>query len=110
MRKGALALGATVTIALSSCGSDDSDSGSRDVAVTLNDSGCAPEKIEVAARPTTFEVTNGGTSRVSEMELKDESGTILGESENVVEGVPGQFSLDLEPGKYVDQLSERRYR
>ena len=35
------------------------------------------------------------------MELKDESGTILGESENVVEGVPGQFSLNLEPGKYV---------
>ena len=35
------------------------------------------------------------------MELKDEAGTILGESENVVEGIPGQFSLNLEPGDYV---------
>jgi iron uptake system component EfeO len=35
------------------------------------------------------------------MELKNSSGVILGESENVVEGVPGKFSLNLEPGKYL---------
>ncbi len=101
MRNGALALGAAIAIATSGCGSDGEGSGSRNVAVTLTDSGCTPERIEVPAGPTTFKVTNGGTSKVSEMELKDEAGTILGESENVVEGVPGQFSLNLEPGNYV---------
>ena len=96
-----LALGAAIATALAGCGSDGDDSGSRNVAVTLTDSGCTPERIEVPAGPTTFKVTNGGTSKVSEMELKDEAGTILGESENVVEGIPGQFSLNLEPGNYV---------
>ena len=52
-------------------------------------------------RPGDFDITNGGTSKVSEMELKNASGIILGESENVVEGVPGSFSLNLKPGKYV---------
>jgi iron uptake system component EfeO len=46
-------------------------------------------------------VSNGGTSKVSEMELKDGSGVILGESENVVEGLKGKFSLNLGPGRYV---------
>ena len=35
------------------------------------------------------------------MELKNDSGIILGEAENVVEGVPGRFSLNLNPGAYA---------
>src|SRR5262249_8162541 len=35
------------------------------------------------------------------MELKNKSGIILGESENVVEGVPGRFTLSLQPGTYI---------
>jgi iron uptake system component EfeO len=84
------------------CGS--SGSGSKDskkVAVTLVDDGCTPSQIKVASGPVTFDITNGGTSKVSEMELKNSSGIILGESENVVEGVPGRFSLNLKPGNYV---------
>ncbi len=84
------------------CGS--SGGGSKDskrVAVTLIDGGCTPEQIKVASGPVTFEVTNGGTSKVSEMELKNSAGIILGESENVVEGVPGHFSLNLKPGSYI---------
>jgi high-affinity iron transporter len=85
---------------LAACGSA-SPKGSKVLAVTLTDSGCTPQHISVASGPITFDVTNGGTSKVSEMELKDGSGVILGESENVVDGLKGKFSLNLGPGKYV---------
>lgn len=93
------AVGAAV-LALAACGSPKSKD-SKEIAVTLTDTGCTPQHISVAAGPVTFRVVNGGTSKVSEMELKNRSGVILGESENVVEGVPGRFSLNLEPGRYV---------
>jgi len=89
-------------LGLAACGSSSSsEKGSKNVAVTLTDSGCTPDQIEVPAGPVSFEITNGGTSNVSEMELKDQSGVILGEAENVVEGIPGSFSLNLDPGKYI---------
>jgi iron uptake system component EfeO len=97
----ACAIGAIgVTGCGSSSGSGDAN-GAKKVALTLVDAGCTPQQINVAAGPVTFNVTNGGTSKVSEMELKNQSGIILGESENVVEGVPGHFSLNLKPGHYV---------
>jgi iron uptake system component EfeO len=89
------------TFALAACGNSTSSKGSKQLAVTLTDSGCTPQHISVASGPVTFNVTNGGTSKVSEMELKNGSGVILGESENVVEGIKGKFSLSLDPGKYV---------
>jgi iron uptake system component EfeO len=49
----------------------------------------------------TFSVENGGTSKVTELEVLKEDGSILGEAENVVEGVPGSFSLKLAPGRYA---------
>jgi iron uptake system component EfeO len=91
---------AAAAVAVTACGSSTSK-GSRVVAVTLTDGGCTPQHISVAAGPVTFNVANGGTSDVSEMELKNTSGVILGESENVVEGLHGKFSLNLAPGKYV---------
>jgi iron uptake system component EfeO len=96
---GACALAALL---IAACGSGSSGpKGASKVAVTLVDSGCTPSKIDVASGPVTFQITNGGTSKVSEMELKNQSGIILGEAENVVEGVPGHFSLNLKPGGYV---------
>lgn len=96
---GACALAALL---IAACGSSPSGpKGASKVAVTLVDSGCTPSKIDVASGPVTFQITNGGTSKVSEMELKNQSGIILGEAENVVEGVPGHFSLNLKPGGYV---------
>jgi iron uptake system component EfeO len=93
---------AAVAVTVAGCGSSASGGkGSKKVAVTLVDSGCTPSQIKVSSGPVTFDVTSGGTSKVSEMELKDASGIILGESENVVEGVPGHFSLNLKPGKYI---------
>jgi iron uptake system component EfeO len=97
-----LAVCATAALAVAGCGSSSNGSkGSKKVAVTLVDSGCTPSQIKVASGAVTFDVTNGGTSKVSEMELKNPSGIILGESENVVEGVPGRFSLNLKPGQYI---------
>ena len=85
---------------LTACGNAASKGG-KSVAVTLTDSGCTPRQISVGSGPVTFDVSNGGTSKVSEMELKNRSGVILGESENVVEGLKGKFSLNLDPGKYI---------
>jgi iron uptake system component EfeO len=102
MIRGTLAICAVAVAAtaLTACG-DSSGKGSREVAVTLTDTGCTPQHISVAAGPVTFNVANGGTTKVSEMELKNTSGVILGESENIVEGLHGKFSLDLAPGKYI---------
>jgi iron uptake system component EfeO len=104
VRSRALALAgcAVAALGVAGCGtSSDSPKGAKKVAVTLVDSGCTPDNIHVAAGPVSFDISNGGTSKVSEMELKNSSGIIVGESENVVEGVPGHFALNLKPGKYV---------
>ena len=53
------------------------------------------------AGPVTFTVANAGSSAVTELELLTTSGTILGERENIVPGIPGSFTLDVEPGHYV---------
>ena len=97
----AAAVAVTAALAFAACGSSGAGKGGKSVAVTLTDSGCTPQHMSVQSGPVTFEVTNGGTSKVSEMELKDRSGVILGESENVVEGLKGKFSLNLQPGRYV---------
>ncbi|HEY1834418.1 MAG TPA: iron uptake system protein EfeO [Solirubrobacteraceae bacterium] len=95
------AIGAvTAAVALAACGNT-AAKGGKQVAVTLTDNGCTPRRISVPSGPVTFDIGNGGTSKVSEMELKDRSGVILGESENIVEGLEGRFSLNLEPGRYV---------
>jgi iron uptake system component EfeO len=69
--------------------------------VTLTDSGCAPATLRARSGRVTFEVSNGGTSKVSEFELKDRHGVILGERENIVGGITGSFTLTLQPGRYV---------
>jgi iron uptake system component EfeO len=91
----------TAAAALVACGAGTSSKDGKQVAVRLTDDGCTPQHIDVASGPVTFDVGNGGTSKVSEMELKDRSGVILGESENVVEGLKGSFSLNLQPGRYI---------
>jgi len=97
----AIAAAAAAATSLGACGNSTTAKGSKEVAVTLTDSGCTPKDISVASGSVTFSITNGGTSKVSEMELKNGAGVILGESENVVEGIKGKFSLNLDPGKYV---------
>ena len=97
---------ACVSIAAVACGSSSSSSSSggssaKDVAVTLSDAGCSPAKVSIPAGPVNFNVTNSGSAKVTELELLNTDGVIVGERENVVEGIPGSFSLKLQPGKYV---------
>ena len=87
-------------LCLAACGSDGAEAGAALLKFTLTDQGCSPGQASVRAGPVTFSVTNGGTTRVTELELHSESGIILGERENLLPGLSGSFSLDLEPGKY----------
>ena len=106
----ALCVCAVAALGVAGCGtSSNAPKGANKVAVTLVDSGCTPQQIHVAAGPVSFDVSNGGTSKVSEMELKNASGIILGESENVVEGVPGQLLAEPQARQVRRQLPDRRH-
>ncbi|HEV7753628.1 MAG TPA: iron uptake system protein EfeO [Baekduia sp.] len=94
-----------VAMVLGACGSDDggaggSAEGAKSVAIKLTDAGCEPAALKLAAGPTTFEVSNAGTSRVSEFEVLSGS-RIIGEKENIVAGLSGKFTLNLKPGSYA---------
>jgi FTR1 family protein len=97
----ALAAGAVLVIA-AGCGSGSGGGpgGGRTVKVTLSDSAC--QSIKAGAGPTTFDVANDGASRVSEFEIVQD-GVILGEVENVPDGLSRSFTLDLKPGTFVTQ-------
>jgi FTR1 family protein len=95
---------AGTALVLVACGSRSSDggsaSGARQVAIKLTDAGCEPAAMKLAAGPTTFEVTNAGTGRVTEFEVLSGS-RILGEKEHLVAGLSGSFTLNLKPGTYT---------
>jgi iron uptake system component EfeO len=94
----ALALGA---LAVAGCGSgSDAPAGAKKMAFELTDAGCDPHDAEAPAGPIVFDVENAGTSAVSEFEVLDGE-TILGEKENLADGLSGSFSLELEPGEYT---------
>jgi FTR1 family protein len=71
----------------------------RTVNVSITDNGCEPTNLELASGPTTFVVTNKGSSKVSEFEVVKGERT-LGEIENLTDGLTGKFSLTLQPGRY----------
>jgi iron uptake system component EfeO len=75
-------------------------SGPKTVEIKLTDAGCDPSAVKLDAGRTTFKVTNGGTGRVSELEVLA-GPRILGEKENLVAGLSGTFTLDLQPGQYT---------
>ena len=56
--------------------------------------------LKLDAGRTTFEVTNAGTGRVTELELLS-GARILGERENLVAGLSGSFTVTLQPGQYA---------
>jgi iron uptake system component EfeO len=83
------------------CGSgEDAPAGAKKMTVKLTDAGCSPHDAKAPAGPITFEVENDGSSKVTEMEVLDGE-TILGEKENLSDGLSGSFSLTLEEGEYI---------
>jgi iron uptake system component EfeO len=86
---------------VAACGSsDDAAPGAKTVAFKLTDAGCEPHDAKAPAGPLNFEIENAGTSKVTELEIMDGE-TILGERENLSDGLSGSFALTLEEGEYV---------
>jgi iron uptake system component EfeO len=83
------------------CGSnEDAPAGARTMTFELTDAGCVPHDAEAAAGPIQFEIENGGSAKVTEMEIMD-GDTVLGERENITEGLSSSFALTLEEGEYT---------
>jgi iron uptake system component EfeO len=94
----ALALGASL---ISGCGSDsDPAKGGRTLRFKLTDAGCDPARAKVPAGHVTFDVRNDGADSVTELELLD-GDKVLGETENLSDGLSGSFSVTLERGTYT---------
>jgi iron uptake system component EfeO len=83
------------------CGSsNDAPKGAKTMFFELTDAGCVPNTAKAPAGPIVFEVENAGSSSVTELEVMD-GDTILGEVENLSDGLSGSFSLTLEQGEYT---------
>jgi iron uptake system component EfeO len=103
MNKITLSIGAAALLALSvtACGSsEDPPPGAKKLSFELTDEGCLPHQASAPAGPITFEAENTGSSKVTEIEVM-EGDTILGEKENLSDGLSGSFSLTLDAGEYT---------
>jgi len=95
------ALALVSALALSACGSsDEAPANAKKIAFKLTDEGCDPHDATAPAGPIAFEIENAGTSKVTEMEIMD-GDRVLGEEENITDGLGGSFSVTLEAGKYT---------
>ena len=104
MRIAALAAAASLALLAAGCGDSSSPSGTaqgegnknddpRSMTFTITDEGCNPITATTASGPITFQVENKGAAAVTELEIiKDKR--ILGEVENLADGLSGKFSLD----------------
>jgi iron uptake system component EfeO len=95
-----LTLGLAAVLAGGCGSSEDAVKGAKTLSFTLTDAGCEPHDAQAPAGPINFEIENGGSDSVTELEILDGE-TILGEKENLTEGLSGSFSLTLEEGEYT---------
>ena len=98
-----LALAAAVLLAACSSGEDENKAVPDDpsvptIPVTLTDAGCQPTSIDLPAGDVVFKVTNGGTTRVTEMEVQDANGHLRGDVEGVEPGQTRSFVVTLKAG------------
>jgi iron uptake system component EfeO len=95
------ALAAGLLTAFAACGSnEDPPAGAKTMTFELTDAGCSPHDTTAAAGPIQFKIENGGTAKVTEMEIM-EGDRVLGERENITEGLSTDFTLTLEKGRYT---------
>jgi len=96
----ALAAG-LLALGLAACGSsEDAPAGAKKLSFKITDAGCIPHNAAAPAGPITIEGENDGSAGVTEIEVLDGE-TILGEKENLSDGLSGSFSLTLEEGEYT---------
>jgi iron uptake system EfeUOB component EfeO/EfeM len=94
---------AAVPLALSACGSNSSSSAvDTHLPIVISDKGCDPATATVGAGKIAFDVTNHGSSKVTEFYVK-QNGSTVGEVENVVPGSPKTLTLTLKTGDYEMQ-------
>jgi iron uptake system component EfeO len=113
MKTSTLAAGALLAVlGLAACGgNDDSSTGAKSTSASaknakelkfaLTDKGCDPATATVPTGAVRFVVSNPGTTKTDEIELKNKDGIIMGERENLAPGLGSNFTLTLEPGTYV---------
>ena len=89
-----------VALLIAGCGGG-AKGGAASLKFALTSQGCVPNQATVPSGPVTISVSNGGSPLVTELELQNKSGIILGERENILPGLSGSFSLDLQPGSYI---------
>jgi iron uptake system component EfeO len=76
-----------------------SSNGAKTMEFAITDAGCEPNTAATTSGLVTFNVENKGAAGVTELEvIKDKR--ILGEVENLADGLNGHFSLTLQPGDY----------
>ena len=75
----------------------------------LTDAGCDPHDAKAPAGPINFEIENGGSGSVTEIEVLDGE-TILGEKENLTEGLQRQLLADPRGRRVHPALQQRRRR
>jgi iron uptake system component EfeO len=101
----AAALG-LLALFVAACGSSDkAPAGSKELSFVLTEEGCTPSEASAPAGPIEFKVKNEGSSKYTELEVVDGE-TLLGEHENVTEGLSGSFALTLEEGEYTLRCQE----
>jgi uncharacterized cupredoxin-like copper-binding protein len=99
-----LAAAAIIVLAAAACGSSssggvsNSSGGNPTVEVSFDDTGCKPDSLTLPSGPTKFHVKNDGASSISEFEVLDSKGAIVGEKESLTPGLDGTFSVDLQAG------------
>jgi uncharacterized cupredoxin-like copper-binding protein len=86
---------------LAACGSDSHSSSGKTVEISITDAGCDPAEVTVPPGSTTFHVKNNGADSITEFEVLDSSGKIVGEKENLTPGLSGEFTIDLTEGQYT---------
>lgn len=111
LSRGLLAAGAAALLAtgLAACGGDDgggsatsaSKGPAKELKLQLTDDGCTPASAIVPAGNVKLVVENPGTNKSDEVELKNADGVIVGERENIAPGLAADFTLTLQPGRYV---------
>jgi iron uptake system component EfeO len=92
---------ALLTVFVTACGSSDESTapGAEALDFKITDAGCDPHDAKATAGPINFDVESE-SSKVTELEVLDGE-TILGEKENLTDGLNGSFSLTLEEGEYT---------
>ncbi len=102
VRTALIAAGVSLTALIAAgCGSsEDAPEGAKVLTFELTDAGCVPDTATAPAGPVTFEVENAGTTSVTEFEVLDGE-SIMGEKENLSDGLSGSFSLTLDAGEYT---------